>query len=226
MKILVIGFQRSGTTLLRRMIQAHPDVRKIFHETFFVSKLKTKKNMEDTISFDIDALNWGEKIPYYSKVRRDMTATEYCNRWFRLFGKEARVVHIIRHPIDVALSTQKKIGLKDINRPLSFYRKSVRKTTEEITGRKYVLNVKYEELLQYPQEVMERIFEFCGLRTDVNIESRMTRTKKAKYKKIDPSRAFVYLKRTLPMITIDLAKDMTIINKLTQGPKYKWIKQK
>jgi len=35
MKILIIGFHRSGTTLLRRIFQVHPQIRKIYKTTSY-----------------------------------------------------------------------------------------------------------------------------------------------------------------------------------------------
>jgi len=43
MKILIIGFHRSGTTLLRRIFQVHPQIRKIMKVFYYLDVLQKNK---------------------------------------------------------------------------------------------------------------------------------------------------------------------------------------
>ena len=43
MKILIISFPRSGTTLTQRIIKSHPDVQNMFFETNHLKKIGVKK---------------------------------------------------------------------------------------------------------------------------------------------------------------------------------------
>ena len=73
MKILIVGFQRSGTTLLRRILHSHPEVRRIFHEEFLLKKCPTKDSLHRYLmNYDIfpDEDNWGEKVPFYPSARK------------------------------------------------------------------------------------------------------------------------------------------------------------
>lgn len=111
MKILVVGFQRSGTTLLRNVMENHPDVQKMFHEKFLL-KYKNGQIKNMLAGLGNPEGTWGEKVPYYTRrIRRGvgMHVEEYCRRWFKMFKAEARVLHIVRHPLDVGLSSKKNL---------------------------------------------------------------------------------------------------------------------
>ena len=125
MKILIIGFQRSGTTLLRRMLHGHPEVRRMFHEEFLLKKCQSKDSLykyliNHKISPDKDT--WGEKVPFYPSVRK-ISVLKYCDIWNDYFGEDARILHIIRHPIDVAFSIDKMYRNQSFNTALRVYKK-------------------------------------------------------------------------------------------------------
>ena len=74
MNILITGIQRSGTTLLRRIFTVHPQVKRIFHESFFLTKFKTAKTLRNYL-INARGINpkkdiWGEKCPYFPNIRR------------------------------------------------------------------------------------------------------------------------------------------------------------
>ena len=48
MKILIIGFPRSGTSLMHRIIKSHPEVKKMFFETNMLKRVGT--NTENTLN--------------------------------------------------------------------------------------------------------------------------------------------------------------------------------
>ena len=80
-KILIIGYQRSGTTLLRRLIQAHPAVYKMYHERWILCEDDFKKPNESV---------WGEKIAYSYSWEEDEfdkpAIVAYCEMWKKEFG--------------------------------------------------------------------------------------------------------------------------------------------
>ena len=110
MNILLTGMQRSGTTLLRRILIVHPGVRRMCHESFFLTKHKNAKSLSNymnTRGINSKKHIWGEKCPYYPNLRKIKVET-YCQTLHNWYPKKFRVVHIIRHPIDVANSNVKK----------------------------------------------------------------------------------------------------------------------
>lgn len=150
-KILIIGFQRSGTTLLRRLISFHPDVTKCFHET----KLLSKKNFNKNING-----NWGEKIPWYDGSGKFII--NYVNKWIDLFKEEARILHIIRS-IDDVVNSNFNFKSFDKNETKNKYIKSmfnVRKTFYHEPKYKEIL---FENLVTGPFKSSLEIFKFCNL---------------------------------------------------------------
>lgn len=221
MQILIIGFQRSGTTLLRRLFHQHPDVRQIFHEKFLLRACKSKDELIQFVdSKGISPLveTWGEKAPFYPGVRR-IPVIEYCKRWNRYFGETSRILHTVRHPIDVALSVEKKRGKGGIEHPLNLYKSVMRSVVPKIKNMKNAFTFKYEDLIINPDEVLPQMFEFCGIDKDIDFRETMSMLKNPKYQSFDTSRAFAY-KRNPPKIQIDLSSTINVINRTVGGVEY------
>lgn len=223
MKILIIGFHRSGTTLLRRMVQCHPRVRKIWHEVFFLAHVNSSDELNSNISIQ-DPVNqtWGEKVPYVRRVRGKMTPVAYSEKWLRFYPTDGRVIHIIRHPLDTGLSAvrKKKVGNQNLIRQLHNYRGSVIPLVSFTMKNKNSMNVKYEELILEPIKIMNMIFSFCGL-PPTNVIKRMSSIKKEKYKRVDPSRVFAYKNETFGNLP-DISEHFKLLNRIP-GPPYIWI---
>ena len=223
MEILVIGFQRSGTTLLRRMIQIHPQVRKIFHENFLLSKFrKDKKKLVQYIEIygaNINKDNWGEKVPFYGNIKNELHPLTYCQMWSELFPN-SKIIHIIRHPIDVGLSIVNKYpNINNINKPLKKYVNIMTSLIGDIDKLENSITIKYEDLLINTDETINKVFKFCGLKEDVEIKVRMSKIKRPKFQKINESRAFNYKKQKNMGIKVKLGKVIGELNKI-EGVEY------
>ena len=223
MEILVIGFQRSGTTLLRRMIQVHPQVRKIFHENFLLSKFrKDKKRLTQYIGkyrTNINKDNWGEKVPFYGNIKGGLHPLTYCQMWRELFPN-GKIVHIVRHPIDIGLSTVNKYpNINNINKPLKKYVNIMTSLIGDIDKLENSITIKYEDLLLNTDETINKVFKFCGLKEDVEIQVRMSKIKRPKFQKINESRAFNYKRQKNMGIKVKLGKVIGELNKI-EGVEY------
>jgi hypothetical protein len=212
MKILVIGFQRSGTTLLRRLIGLHPDVVSMMHEKKILKHGKSKKDVliyVNKISKKCKIDNtWGEKVPFYGND----SILSYCKKWINIFGDEARIVHIIRHPIDVAISNvkMKKSPARSVEKAIKLYEKVYPKLLKEIeeidTVRKKTIVVSFETLVTNPKETMRQVFAFCKLRNDKKIIEDISSAKKDALRYFDginSNRAFSYKKGKHKDIKVD-----------------------
>jgi hypothetical protein len=220
MKILIIGFQRSGTTLMRRIMQGHPDIKRIFHESFFLKRFKTKPALlnfikSSSISFKKD--NWGEKVPFYPNFRKIPTL-KYCEIWNEWFGKQSIILHIVRHPIDVTLSISNKYKRKNTTAPLKMYKKKMTNVIPALNKMPNVMSFKYENLLINPDDVLPKLFEFCKIQKDVDFRQYLSTIRNPKYQKFDKSRAFAHKKGKFKS-PIDLTDVYQIANTI-DGPEY------
>lgn len=222
MKILLVGFQRSGTTLLRRILQAHPEIHRVFHEAFILIKNKTRNQvLQFAQKHGINnptKETWGEKVPYYPGAKK-YNIIRYCERWNKYFGEDSRIIHIVRHPYDIANSVVKKYkNITNVNQPLKIYEKIMCRSIPEIDDIKNSIIVKYEDLLLNPQETVFKIYSICGVNPTVNFEANLKQIKNKKYRMIDPSRAFAY-KDSLFSTDIEVEHIIDMLNKI-EGVKY------
>lgn len=224
-KILVVGFPRSGTTLTHRICKRHPQVAGMFNEEHILRSRSSRRFQFVTADYLYKKyprfkLNYGEKMIYEKdivgkKKFSNITIVDYCKQWNKLFKKDARIVQIVRHPFDSWNSILKKKYIKrgeqsEIPRMLELYITYVPKYTEEIASLKNCLTIKYENLISNSEEVIRMIYNHCGLDSSHNFLERMR-----------VSRVFNYRKRGFGLKRVDprLAKVIETFNKFS-GPKY------
>lgn len=223
MQILIYGFQRSGTTLLRRLIGLHPDMKKVFHEQLVLRRLDPNPIMLRiylrSFGLNIKNDNWGEKVPYYKTAKKE-SPVKYCQKWLDTFQKHGKIIHIIRHPYDTASSIVKKYkNIISVNDPLKIYRNIVPKVLKTLDGHDCVLNVKYEDLLMNPDETVYEIYDFCGLDPDIDYKKKMKQIQNSKYQTINSKRAFAY--KTIKFKTsVNLHGIINLLNQIG-GVEYK-----
>jgi hypothetical protein len=223
MKILIIGFQRSGTTLLRRLFAMHPEIKLLAHENFFLSKYgNNKQRIADHIykwkQVDIDRDNWGDKTPYYPNIRR-IPVKKYCDQWLEMFGKQGRIVHIYRHPYDTAFSIVSKYKGQNFEKAISIYRKAVPRALNETLDMKQMLSFKYEEMILNPDKIVPDIYKFCGLK-EINFREKMKDWENPKYQTFDETRVFAYKGKKIPKINKPLDDVVIDLNEKLGGPRY------
>jgi len=153
MNILITGFQRSGTSLLRRLIHEHPDVDVMLHETRILNKPK-KLQLFEKNNFKI----WGDKVPWNSGTGIEII--RYAKKWVGQFP-EYRIIHIVRHPIDVANSNVRR-GWISFDDSIKRSTSSVIKVDEVLNKFNYTV-VCYEDLVVNPRKILKKIFTFCKL---------------------------------------------------------------
>lgn len=198
-RILVIGFQRSGTTLMRRVIHHHPNVVRCIHEKRVIRKRNTKKEIYDYINNRLGMtdvtpdVHWGEKVPWYDGTGD--TIIKYANKWLSIFGEDARIVHIYRHPKDVANSNINKGWATNISAVISMQKSSVKKVDASLSNYDRYISVRFEDLVTDPEQVATEIFKFCGLDYSRHTIKNLVAPDDVKWRffdRINPERAFAY----------------------------------
>ena len=208
--VVILGFPRSGTTLLRRLVSAHPE----FH-------CPPETNLLSAASRFLEEYPFGEGLSVgvrsglaYAGVREEEVLEEVRGlvfsllrrvlelsgkrRWVEktafdsfhlkeidcLLGDSCRYICLFRHPLDVVCSVENlcaKMGMylpelhqyvsrypspreafchawADVNRDLLAF--SERRSSS-------CLRIRYEDLVEDPENELKRIFGFLGEPTDI-----------------------------------------------------------
>ena len=185
MKILVVGIGRSGTTLTFRIFRNNPQVQKAFLEHCILQFYDNRDQLErkhpcfkgtccEKINYTTDKIVRNVS-PHRGQV--DITIDEYCEKWLDWFGDEARIIHIIRHPLDGIFSFISKRGRKmnlykghkidlvpdNIKKKLiEQYLRVAEIYPERISKLPNTLTINYENLIMKPKMV-RNLYSFCGL---------------------------------------------------------------
>jgi hypothetical protein len=190
-RILVVGFPRSGTSLTLRILQNNPLVRKLFFERFILFNQKEKrfysglefsrlysKVVNDTFA---EKIIWERKYQGKAYVAANISCIDYCNRWNQLFGEEARILNIVRHPVDSwnsLVKLRKKQGRMDkLNLEFQLYSECAVELFTEIPKIKNCMSFKYEDLICNSNDMIKRIYEFCNIDVPIQFNEQM-RTKR------------------------------------------------
>jgi hypothetical protein len=194
-KILITGFFHSGTTLAMRLIQAHPQVARIFDEDAYIEFDKPKEWMMKIVSYripDIKKYAWGEKIPWGNRLS-DVDAKRaigFSKKWLSYFGDDARIINVLRNPIDTVLSGANHDDIKkEYRKLLQFLLKSVPIYIQFINSDPRCSPLLYEELVMNPKETLGRICDFLKLKFDDKIYKTIIKTS-LKFGGINISRAY------------------------------------
>lgn len=195
-KILITGYQHSGTTMLMQLLRNHPQVGWIENEENYITYDKPKdwvlmfaKNKVPNLKLQA----WGEKIPY-GNLPDDRNAERPINftkKWLKYFGKSSRVINLLRHPIDVASSgiADGKPSLKtleDIKKSVPLY---INFINEVDNGATFI----YEDLVLNPHEYLPNIFNFLSLEYNDKIINNILNSN-YKFGRINSDRAYPHKK--------------------------------
>jgi hypothetical protein len=214
MKILIVGFPRSGTSLTNRIFNRHPQVSKMLFEKWLLKNVKNEKAVPQKHKKMIN--NCGEKVIWGKRTtgkNTSQTIVDYCHLWNDFFSDETRIVQLIRHPYDTLNSLV--ISKKRLPRGPAFERN-------------------YSEYLQFAPIYVKQISEIPNCLT-IKYEllvSDLNNTTKVMYNhcKIDPThkhpekmkkgRIFNYKKKDFLFKYDDRLKHVIEVFNTIEGPKY------
>lgn len=177
--IFIVGCQRSGTTLLRLMLDSHSRL-SCGPETRFLA------DMERIVSADwvrlklygLDQREWCERIAeFFGGIQHDYAVSRGKQRWAdktplyamhmyfiaRLFP-EAQFVHVVRDGRDVAVSHRKRFGYRScVKSALKWprYISTARSSGAKLGPERY-FEVRYEALVSDPEPTLRGLLAFLG----------------------------------------------------------------
>ena len=187
--IIVGGCHRSGTSLVRRILNAHPRIYcgpeikffRDFHGHYFDDPLdfaryfaSARQLLPDSEVFDIcgrafielheRAAQRAGKPRWADKNPENVV---YLEDWCRLLGDDWLFVHVVRNPLDT-LASISEVGFRgvipnDLAGRISFYRRYLsagRQFAHVHPERSYLLI--YERLIATPQETLDELMMWVG----------------------------------------------------------------
>jgi hypothetical protein len=192
MKILVVGFPRSGTSLTNRIFSKHPEVQKMFFEQWMLRRGKNRKDLQN--NFPVFRGTCGEKVIWAKRVtgkigRTTESIVDYCKKWNKWFGKEARIIQIVRHPYDslnsLVISKKRFPRGPVFKRNYYEYRNYALKFFKGIHDLNNCFTIKYEDLVSNPEYNIRRMYEHCNINSEFKFEEKMKKNRILNYKEKD-----------------------------------------
>lgn len=194
-KILITGFEHSGTTMLLQLLRSHPQVGWIENEEGYIELnqprewiiMMAKKRVKNLKKYA-----WGEKIPWGCRPsdKNAKRSIGFSRRWLKFFGKEARVIQLLRHPIDAASS-----GRQDGNpghNALEFMSTSLPKFIDFVNSNGRCATIVYENLILEPAVYLPKVFKFLNLNAKSKLVENVILNTELKFDRINPERAYSY----------------------------------
>jgi hypothetical protein len=185
--IFVIGCPRSGTTLVRMILDSHPEI-SAGEETKFLSDLErvVGEHWRLVSQYGYERAWWLDRIrSFYGGFQEDYMHRRGKRRWAEktpgytlhlpfideLFP-DALYVHVIRDVRDVVASHHERWGYRSALRVArgvwAKYVSTARSFGRTLPPSRYT-EVRYEELVADPERVLRGLFEFLGVGWDPTV---------------------------------------------------------
>jgi hypothetical protein len=178
--IFIVGCPRSGTTLLRLILDSHPNI-SCGPESHFLTDMEgiVGRYWHRITPFGFAKTYWHEKIAeFFDSFQMEHARARGKSRWADKTPKysiklafindvfpDAQVVHVIRDPYDVVASHRERWGYKSAlecaNRTWREYITSARSVGTTLPPERY-REVRYEELVAKPEAVVRSLIEYLG----------------------------------------------------------------
>ncbi len=177
--IFIVGCPRSGTTLLRRMIDSHPNI-SCGPETKFLSDFDRmeRNNWERLVRFGIERHQWRHRVAdFFEWIHLDYMRAQGKSRWADKSPSYAlildyidalfptcQVVHIIRDGRDVVASHRDRWGVRSATgavRSWPLHINKARAWGAIHPGHRYY-ELRYEALVADPVTTMQALVSWLG----------------------------------------------------------------
>jgi hypothetical protein len=177
--IFVVGCPRSGTTLLRLILDSHPSI-SAGPETRFLWGIRAleERNWSTLEGFGLSLDEWHAQVrslfeslhrryaEHQGKIRWADKSPDYALMldYIDILYPAAQIVHIVRDPRDVIDAWRRFYGLTSVHRAARAwvrYVGSAHAFAARQTGDK-VMELRYEDLVRQPELVLRKLFDWLG----------------------------------------------------------------
>ena len=178
--IFIVGSPRSGTTLLRLMLDSHPNI-SCGPETHFLTQFKhviSGNSWERIKNFGFEKSYWNSNIAnFFDSFQKEYACNRGKQRWAdktpgytleldfinNLFP-DCQIIHIIRDGRDVVSSHRDRWGYKVALKSTKTWQKYVsaaREFSHTISSERYI-EIRYEGLVSDTEPTLRNVFEFLN----------------------------------------------------------------
>lgn len=185
--IFIVGLPRTGTSLLERMLGAHPDVRDAGELRDLAYQLRWVCDLAGRPELDLPLAQRARDIDWSVLAKRYVEHTGWRADGRRFYTDKfpgnfvnigyiacalphAKIVHVTRDPMDTCFSNLKEFfaaaflySYDQIEMAEHFrrYRRLMRRWQNAFPDS--ILDVRYEYLVADPEDALARVLDFCGL---------------------------------------------------------------
>jgi sulfotransferase family protein len=184
--IFIVGCQRSGTTMLRLVLDSHPNI-SCGPETRFLADLApiTGDQWPRMSRYGMSKEEWHRRIAdFFGGFQRDYAASRGKTRWADKTPRYAlslefldavfptcQIIHVIRDGRDVVASHRKRWGYRSaVKASVKWprYIAAARAVGERLPPSRY-LELRYEDLVGDTEKVLRGLFDWLGEPWDARV---------------------------------------------------------
>jgi len=177
--IFVVGCPRSGTTMLRQILDSHPAI-SCGPESRFLWGLRgiEERNWSSLAGFGLSLEEWHAKVrELFEAPHRRYAASQGKVRWadkspdyalmldyIDTLYPDAQVVHIVRDPRDVIESWRHFYGPRSLKRAAQSWVRYVRAAHDFSRSQPEhrAAEIRYEDLVRQPEPTLRKLFAWLG----------------------------------------------------------------
>ncbi len=177
--IFIVGCPRSGTTLLRLILDSHPSI-SAGPESRFLWGIRAieERNWPTLAGFGLDRAEWHDNVrslfeafhlryaEHQGKIRWADKSPDYALMldYIDVLYPESQIVHIVRDPRDVIDAWRRFYGFKSVRRSAHAWVRYVRSAHEfgAAHPEDRVLELRYEDLVRDPEPTLRKLLSWLG----------------------------------------------------------------